>query len=198
LHGSDFYHTGLNFKVQFPAGWRVDNKPERLLAISPEQDALVEMQTTNKGKVRTPQEYLVVSMKLRDLHNTQAFKVNGLPGYAGMTRLQTPFGPRDTHVAVVFLRGQAFRFFGVARKADQSIERFFLDTVQSLHVLRPADRALARGQHLELTTARAGDNFAKLARRTPLKNDPESILRLLNGKYPQGEPAPGELVKIIR
>jgi predicted Zn-dependent protease len=197
LHGTGFYHRGLNFTVQFPAGWLVDNKPERLLAVNPGQDSLVEMQTTSRGNVRTPQEYLVIGMKLRDLHDTQTLKVNGLPAYAGKTHMQTPFGPRDTHVAVVFLHGQAFRFFGVARMANGSIERFFLDTVNSLHVLKPAERALARGQHIALTTARAGDNFTKLARRAPLKNEPEAILRLLNGKYPQGEPASGELLKII-
>jgi predicted Zn-dependent protease len=168
-----------------------------VLAVNPGQDALVEMQTTDKGSVRTPQEYLVVGMKLRDLHDTQTPKVNGLPAYAGITRMQTPFGTRDTRVAVVFLHGQAFRFFGVARDVNVAVERAFLDTVQSLHALRPEERVLARGQRVELMTARTGDSFAALARRAPLKNEPEAILRLLNGKYPQGEPAPGELVKLI-
>jgi len=196
--GADFYHLGLNFAVRFPTGWRVDNNPERLLAASPEGDALLQMQTTDKGTARTPQEYLVVNMKLRDLQNAQALKVNGLPAYSGVTRMQTPFGPRDARVAVVFLHQQAFRFFGAARGANAAIERAFLDTLQSLHSLRPDERALARSQRLELVTARADDSFAKLARRVPLKNEPEAILRLLNGKYPQGEPAPGELVKLIR
>jgi predicted Zn-dependent protease len=136
-------------------------------------------------------------MKLRDLQDTRTFKVNGLPTYSGMTRIQTPFGLRDARVAVVFLHQQAFRFFGAAREANAGGERAFLDTVQSLHSLRPDERALARGQRVELMTARASDNFAALARRAPFKNEPEAILRLLNGKYPQGEPAPGELVKLI-
>ncbi len=195
--GADFYHQGLNFAVRFPSGWRVDNKPERLLAASPDGGKLLQMQTTDKGTARTPQEYLVVSMKLRDLQDARALKVNGLPAYSGVTRMQTPFGARDARVAVVFLNQQAFRFFGAARDANAVIERAFLDTVQSLHNLRPDERALARSQRVELTTARVGDSFTKFARRAPLKNEPEAILRLLNGKYPQGEPAPGELVKLI-
>ncbi len=195
--GSDFYHKGLDFAVRFPPGWRVDNNPERLLAASPEGDALLQVQATDKGTARTPQEYLVVSMKLRDLQDTRALKVNGLPAYSGVTRMQTPFGARDARVAVVFLHRQAFRFFGAARATNAALEHAFLDTLQSLHSLRPDERALARGQRLELVTARAGDSFAKFARRAPLKNEPEAILRLLNGKYPQGEPAPGDLVKLI-
>lgn len=195
--GADFYHQGLSFAVRFPPGWRVDNKPERLLAASPDDGALLQMQTTDKGTARTPQEYLVVSMKLRDLQDARALKVNGLPAYSGVTRMQTPFGARDARVAVVFLNQQAFRFFGAARDANAAIDSAFLNTVQSLHSLRPNERALARGQRVDLTTARAGDSFAKYARRAPLKNEPEAILRLLNGKYPQGEPVPGELVKLI-
>jgi predicted Zn-dependent protease len=195
--GSGFYHKGLDFAVRFPSGWRVDNNPEQLLAVSPEQDAMVQMQTTDKGAARTPQEYLVVSMKLRDLRETQALKVDGLPAYAGVTRMQTPFGLRDTQVAAVFLRKQAYRFYGIARAADSASERAFFETVQSLHALRPEERALARGQRIQLITARTGDTFAGLARRVPLKHEPEAILRLLNGKYPQGEPAPGDLVKLI-
>src|SRR4030066_1519408 len=169
--GADFYHAGLSFAVRFPPGWRVDHKPERLLAASPDGGALLQMQATDKGTARTPQEYLVVGMKLRDLQDTRALKVNGLPAYSGVTRMQTPFGPRDARVAVVFLRQQAFRFFGVASDANAAIERAFLDTVQSLHSLRPDERALARGQRLELTTARAGDSFTKFARRAPLKHE---------------------------
>jgi predicted Zn-dependent protease len=195
--GADFYHKGLNFAVRFPPDWRVDNKPERLLATSPKGDALLQMQTTDKGTARTPKEYLVVSMKLRDLQDTRAFKVDGLPAYSGVTRMQTPFGTRNARVAVVFLHQQAFRFFGAARDTNAAIEHAFFDTVKSLHRLRPDERALTRGQRIELTTARTGDSFAKFARRAPLKNEPEAILRLLNGKYPQGEPVPGELMKLI-
>jgi predicted Zn-dependent protease len=213
--GADFYHAGLNFALRFPEGWRVDNAPDKLLAVSPGGDALVQVQATARGAVRTPQEYLVVTLKLTDLRETRALKVNGLPAYAGVARLQTPFGARDARVAVVFLHDQAFRFFGAARDAQGranagvaqdarltpaagALERDFLASVQSLHALRPAERALARGLRLKLVTARAGDRYATLARRTPLQHEPQAILRLINGQYPEGEPATGALVKIIQ
>jgi len=44
---------------------------------------------------------------------------------------------------------------------------------------------------------RAGENFARWARTSPLAPEPEAMLRLLNGLYPQGEPATGELIKLI-
>jgi predicted Zn-dependent protease len=196
--GSDFYHLGLDFAVHFPSGWRLDNRPDRLLAVSPAGDSLVQVQASERGKARSPQEYMVVHMRLHDLRDGHALQVNGLPAYTGVTRMQTPFGARDARVAVVFLHRQAFRFFGAARSGDAAIARVFLDSVQSLHTLKPADRPLARALHLGIVTARSGDSFARLARRSPLTAEPESVLRLINDRYPQGEPAPNELLKTIR
>jgi len=196
-HGNAFYHRELSIGLRFPQGWHVDNNPERLLAISPNRDALLQMQVAAQGAARTPQEYLVVGMNLRDLRDTHAFKVDGLPGYSGAARMQTPFGPREARVAVVFRNKQAFRFYLTERTALGDA-RGFLDTVQSLHTLSASERALARAQRVELVTARVRDRFDTLAKRTSLVHEPETLLRLLNGKFPQGDPAPGELIKIIQ
>lgn len=194
--GSNFYHAGLNFGLHFPTGWRIDNSPDKLLAVNPAGDGLIQVQTAPRGNARTPQEYLVVQMHLQDLHDGQALQ-GGLPGYTGLARLQTPFGIRDAQVGVVFLNQQAFRFFATAREASAAFDRQYLDTVKSLHTLQAAERPLARAMRITLVTARAGDRFAALARRSPLRDEPEAMLRLLNGRYPQGEPAAGELVKLV-
>jgi predicted Zn-dependent protease len=49
-----------------------------------------------------------------------------------------------------------------------------------------------------LITARPGDTFASLARRSPIKKNAEQKLRLLNGLYPKGEPLIGQLIKIVQ
>ena len=195
--GNAFYHRGLNFTVHFPDRWRLDNTPEQLLGTSATNDAVIQMQATPRGQARTPQEYLVVQMRMQDLRNGTALNANGLPAYTGITRMQTPFGLRDTPVAVVFLRQQAFRFFGAARQDDPAFQRAFLDTVQSLRPLTAAQQSLARGLRVDVIKAQKGDNFTRLTRRTPLKNEPSTLLRLLNGKYPDGEPVAGELIKTI-
>ena len=195
--GAAFYHRELNLGLRFPRGWRVDNNPERLLAVSPSGDALLQMQVTAQGAARTPQEYLVVGMQLRDLRDTRAFKVDGLPGYSGIARLQTPFGPREARVAVVLRNKQAFRFY-LTERAALGDEQVLLETVQSLHTLSAAERVLARAQRVELITARARDRFDMLGKRSSLTHEPEARLRLLNGKFSPEEPIAGELIKIIQ
>ncbi len=195
--GNDFYHRGLNFTVHFPDHWRLDNSPEKLLGLSASGDAVIQMQAAARGKARTPQEYLVVQMQVHDLRNGMALTANGLSAYSGVTRMQTPFGLRDTPVAVVFLKQQAFRFFGAAREESPAFQRAFLDTVQSLRPLTATQQSLARGMRVDVRTAKRGESFARLASRAPLKHEPAAVLRLLNGKYPDGEPTAGELIKTI-
>ena len=45
---------------------------------------------------------------------------------------------------------------------------------------------------------RAGETFTALARGSPLGRHDAERLRLLNGLYPDGEPAPGQLLKLVR
>jgi len=196
--GSNFYHQGLGFALRFPTGWHIDNTPERLVAVGPANDALIEVRTAEHGAVATPRDYLLDTMKLRDLRSGATLRIDGMDGYSGVSRLQTPFGVRDAEVAAVFLHRQAFTFFGAARTPTPETRRAFLATVQSLHALKPEEQALARSLRIDVITARSGDSFASLARRSHLTNEPEATLRLLNGKYPQGQPVPGELVKILQ
>ena len=65
----------------------------------------------------------------------------------------------------------------------------------SFRPMAPADRIAARPWVLRAVPYPRG-GFADLARRSPLVN-PEQQLRLLNGVYAEGEPRPGQLVKVV-
>ena len=51
---------------------------------------------------------------------------------------------------------------------------------------------------IKLITARPGDTYASLARRSRIPKYAEQKLRLLNGQFPKGEPRPGQLIKIVQ
>ncbi len=64
--------------------------------------------------------------------------------------------------------------------------------------LKNTERKLAKPKNIKVIRAKSGDTFASLARRSDLANHAEEQLRLLNGMYPDGEPTPGQLVKIVQ
>ena len=82
-------------------------------------------------------------------------------------------------------------------KAELPDDSFF-DTAQSISNIRWRDRNKARERKITLIRANGNTTFASLAKRSSLGDYAEEKLRLLNGMYPDGEPRPGQLIKIIK
>ena len=51
---------------------------------------------------------------------------------------------------------------------------------------------------IKIITARSGDTYASLARRSGIPKLAEHKIRLLNGDFPKGEPRPGRLIKVVQ
>ena len=197
--GAEFYHRDLNFALRFPAGWRVENTPQAVLASSPDQAASMQLRMEDLNRRLSPREYMQQRLKLTNLMDEAPLEGSALPAHTAVVRLNTPFGPRDTRVIVVYHENRAFTFYGATRAADAlgRVDPLFLATARSLHPLTAAERRLAEGLHIRVVTARAGDTFAGLAKKSPLGAGAESVLRLLNDRFPGGEPGTDEMIKVI-
>ena len=58
-------------------------------------------------------------------------------------------------------------------------------------------RGLAEMARLGEASGARPETFAGLARKSPLTSYSESILRLINARFPEGEPKPGDFIKVI-
>lgn len=197
-----FYHNELGFGLAFPAGWRLANTPRAVSAVSPARDAVMEMRLVplKKNEHLTARAIMIEKLRLRNLKQEQTVPGTNLQSHSAVTRIATPFGRRDARISVVMFKGRPYAFFGAA-KSSNLIEKYdprFLATAASLHALTARERKLARGLHIDIIRATVSTRFRLLARRSPLPDYPERLLRLMNDKYPGGEPATGERVKIVR
>jgi predicted Zn-dependent protease len=200
VRGENFYHQGLGVVVTFPKGWRLDNQPDHVVALNPAKDALLYLAARDAKTGVSPQTFIRDELKVSPLQQGRALSAASQAGYTGIARMNSPFGARNTRVSVVYLNNKAFIFFGTqqADSADLRHDRDFLAAAASLHPLTPKEAALARAARLHLVSARPGDTFARLARDVTAVDNAESLLRLINDKYPRGEPASGDILKIIR
>ncbi|HKQ30186.1 MAG TPA: M48 family metalloprotease [Burkholderiales bacterium] len=197
--GSDFYHRDLNFAFSFPSGWRVQNTPKAVNAAAPDKNALMQLTMEEMNKRVTPQEYLRERVKTNTFKDEAKLEGSPFPSHTAIVRINTPFGVRDARVAVLFNGDRAFVLFGTA-KDEATFRRLdpqFQTAMRSLHTLSDKERAIAAGLKLRVVKARAGDTFAELAKRSPLNTYAELTLRLINDKFPIGEPVAGESIKII-
>jgi predicted Zn-dependent protease len=103
-------------------------------------------------------------------------------------------------VAAVMFNGTQYLIAGIARdKPAYERERSALRAaINSFRAITPAERKAARPYRLQLVTAQPGMTVVSLAWQSPLGADAESQLRLMNDLYPNGEPMPGQLLKIVQ
>lgn len=199
--GRMFYHRDLDLALTFPEGWHIENSPDSIASWPPQKEALVLIKKRTMPADNPPplDSFLKSQVKLSAKYAGKPLPETTLPSVTGTDRLAGPFGQRQTRVSAVHYGPNAYLFFGAA-KEDSAFTRFdpeFLTIASGLRSLKPAEKILAEGQRMRLVRARTGDTFSSLAKKSPLTEYSESILRLINGKFPNGEPVAGELIKIV-
>ena len=198
--GNQFYHKDLGFALSFPVGWRVENRPDSLIATAPQGDGLLNVSSDDINKRVAPEEFLRTRLKLVKLQNGEAFTHHGIQGYTALGHTRTPYGQRLARFTVLYFATRAYIFAG-ASKDERDATRYdadFIASARSFHALTPEERPLATALHLDLLRSGPATRFAKLARESRIPHHAEEQLRLLNQYYPEGEPAPGTLLKIVR
>ncbi|MGB9128088.1 MAG: M48 family metalloprotease [Thiobacillus sp.] len=187
-------HEKLGLAIQFPPGWRVQNRPDRVLALSPKGDALVELRQGPKHD--KPLETLQTGVKLDAGARFDSGKLSGYPAAFAAGAQEG----RPVVVAAVVFNGTQYLIGGMAwDKSVYEHERNALrGAINSFRAITPEERQTVRPYVLKLITAQPGMTLSGLAQQSPLGADAEGQLRLMNALYPSGEPKPGQLIKIVQ
>ena len=194
VRGQAFYHKDLNLTLSFPDGWRLDNQPDSLIGVSGDGSQIIQMSMTELAG-QSPENYL--RDNLAGFDQGQRLSSSLGQGYTAVGSLSA----RNSQVVltrVAIIAGanqQTFQLIGYGR--DRLPNREVVDIARSMRNLNSSEKALAEEQKIRLVTARVGDTFSGYARQSKLTGDAEAQLRLLNGMYPNGEPVPGQQIKIV-
>ena len=183
-----FLHRDLGIAITFPPAWQVKNLPDQVVALSPQNDAALQFKLDPKPD-GTVVEY--ARRVLGQKANIQALKIDGLQAALGSNG--------NRLIGVIYHQGKAFLLLGSA-KTPQLLDarRGVMETAaRSFHILSSPEKAAIKPLTLQLHKAAAGDSYAEYAARSPLGRNAEQYLRLLNAQYPQGEPVPGQTVKLV-
>ena len=187
-------HEKLGLAIQFPPDWRVQNRPDRVVATSPQGDALVELVQGPKND--NPLGTVQKGVKLDTGTRYDTGHLGGFPAAFAAGAQQG----KPVVVAVVVFNGTQYLIAGMTRDtATYERERSALRAaINSFHAITPAEKLAARPYVLQLLTSRPDLTMAALARQSPLGVEAEGQLRLMNDLYPDGEPRSGQLLKIVQ
>ena len=187
-----FYHRELGLVLKFPDTWRISNKPDRVSASNRGDDVMIEMRLAGRAQ-GAPAD--ILRKQIGNAREITSTTINGLPAAIATTSIRG----LPTRAAVVFLGKSAYLIGGQAKTegAMQQALAAINATITSFHAMSETERNSARPLTLRVINAPPGATFAELARSSPLGKNAVSYLRLLNGLYPQGEPAAGQALKIV-
>jgi predicted Zn-dependent protease len=194
IRNGNFYHVDFGMALTFPRDWRIQNRPDKVVASNRSNDAIIDLRGAG------PAQGSALDVLRRVLrgnlgNDTEQFSINGLPAAITTTSMQG----LPTRVAVVFLGKSAFLIGGQA-KNPQAMQRALTEintAINSFRSISDGERRLARPLTLRVINAPQDTRFADLARTSPLPRNALSHLRLINGLYPDGEPKPGQPLKVI-
>ncbi len=188
--GNAFYHPDLGFALSIPGGWRVANLPDRIFLIAPGGQARTELQM--EGRPKEAPAAMLRRLTRGAANNIDVSPVNGLSAASDEIRGRL--------VGVVYLGDRAFLFNGMAQNDEAARKALagMREALRSFRAISAQERSRARPLTVRLLRADAGTRFRSLARTSPLGQNSEGYLRLINGLYPTGDPSLGALIKVIR
>jgi len=199
LRGRRFFHKELGFSMSFPKKWNVTNRPDRILLTAPDGGALIQISAEDINKKLSPRNFMIKRMGLNNLDNESTLNINGLNAHTGISVINKGQGQQPTRFTVIYFEQRAYIVAGMSKVANElsKYDQAILDTAKSFHALTKNEEVLAKPLRLKVVQASDETRFSSLAKQSPLESHAESQLRLLNAKYPNGEPKRGELLKVV-
>jgi len=203
FYDNHFYRFEADLALDLPRSWNLQQTFDSVTAVSSNQEITLQIDIADLDKNTPPDEFLKRYMQLNEPPAGGPIQGLSQPSYATVLHMAPGFSARDTRVCVVYYHNKRLLFQGTAKspEAFAHADQIFLTTVRSLRPLNAEEKRMASkrgiGQHVRIGQARASDTFESLAKSSPLDKHRESLLRLINDKFPDGEPKAGELIKII-
>jgi len=195
--GSRFYHPTLQFQIEFPAGWQIENTRSAVLGLDPQQGAQLQLSVAKAPPGTTPAEYArVLASRGMVPQRGEEVTINGNRAFLGTYVIRSQGGTLAAQAAFVEYRNQIFEIVGVTPDfrryggmLEQSIRSF--DRVTDQRILR------AQPDRLKTYTAREGDTLTAIAQRTNNPRANADQLAILN-RFAVSQPiTPGRMVKIV-
>jgi predicted Zn-dependent protease len=194
-----FMDRTLMVRFDFPEGWtHASDSQTRSVSGQPESGAARLSMTPQPRTPQTPEEYLYNYLKVPQLDEGREISPVRLKGFTGI--LRGAESQPDQRIAVVYYKLNAYLFVGEVQQAE-SFAEFDQQFLRSIDTFRPISSREIEGQKpktIHYVKATEATTFAALGEYLGLDDFELQELRLINGHYPDGEPTPGEWIKIYR
>jgi predicted Zn-dependent protease len=150
FEGSHFYHPQMRFQLRFPEGWKNQNLPQAVVAVSPNEDAIIQLGLAGQ----TPPQQAArqfLSQQGVQAGDASTSSINGLPAASSYFQAQTEQGAIQGIVAFISYGGQTFGLMGYTPAGKLSTyDRIFQGAIRSFSELRDRSKLNVEPARVEL------------------------------------------------
>jgi predicted Zn-dependent protease len=186
-------------RLDFPDQWQhaAADAPKLVVGEPENKEASLTLSKYPRSS-QSPEEYLYNQLNLPQLSKGKAIEPARLKGYTGI--LKGKDKQADSRIAIVYYKLDAYLFRGEVSKADEfkQYDELFLKSIDSFRPISSREIAGQKPTSIHYVKATEATTFDRLATALRLSSSEADDLRLINGHYPNGEPKPGEWIKIYR
>lgn len=196
IRENTFQHKELGFTLSFPPQWRIRNQPDKVVAVSPEGDGVMQLSLIESPQ-NSPADLARQRFRLGFSSEIVSTTSNGLP--IAIVTSTTQDG-KPFKAGVIYHDNKAYVLAGggTSPAAFEHHQSVITSAINSFRALSDTEQKSIKALEVRTITATKGMSYAELARKSPLGQNAENYLRLLNGQYPDGEPVSGQKVKIVK
>jgi predicted Zn-dependent protease len=140
FEGSSFYHPKMRFQLRFPDQWKKQNLPQAVVAVSPAEDAIVQLALAGQAAPEQAARQFL-SQEGVQAGNASRSSINGLPAASSYFQAQTQQGQIEGLVSFISYGGQTFGLMGYTPAGKLgSYDGVFQATIRSFSELRDQSR----------------------------------------------------------
>ena len=198
FRGSTFYHPDLRFSISYPSGWNVQNLPQAVVGVSPNNDAAMELTLSQGG---SPTAAASAFLGQQGIAAGQAVQqqVNGVPAVASTFQAQTQQGVVQGLAAFFAHGGQIYQVIGYA--PQQRYNAYGNEFQRALGSFAPvSDPAILNVQpnRMDIVRVQQSQTLSQFLQSnpSPVSADEIALINQLSG--PSATIPAGTMLKVVR
>jgi predicted Zn-dependent protease len=167
FEGAMFYHPDMRFQLRFPEGWKAQNTPSAVVAISPQEDAIIQLGLAGDA---SPREAVSQFLSQEGVQpgNGSTSSINGNPAATSYFQAQTQQGVIEGIVAFISYGGKTFGVLGYTPQGNlQAYDGEFRETIGSFDELRNSAALSVKPAVLQLVRVPSQMTLAQFHQQYP-------------------------------
>tara|TARA_X000000368_G_scaffold126607_1_gene99447 strand:- start:5383 stop:6879 length:1497 start_codon:yes stop_codon:yes gene_type:complete len=208
---SIFYHPIFAIKFSVLDDWILKNEPDKLI-LKKNEDTMIlradELLADDLENGLTPEQFLkdgiekTSFLSKNELIKSEIFSHNDLEGHSYLYKTQGLMNTTYRRFTAIFdtktFKTKPKAWIAITDLKELTNDKSSTDILRTFSKMSATEVKNSKGLRIKVIRFRDGMSYEKLAKGSPLGKFAIDKLRLLNGHYPDKNPAIGDLIKIVQ